>query len=144
MFQGSVKNGVRYRNYIGDDDSKAYSGLVNYKPYADDFSIVKKECVGHVQKRMGTRLREIVKNIVVDTETKAGRKIKRKSLSGKGELTAKMIDKVAVYYGLAIRRYSDSMENLKNAIWATFFHYSSTDENPQRKKCPSDADSWCE
>lgn len=144
MFQRPVKNGVRYRNYIGDGDSKAYSGLVNSKPYGDDFSIVKKECVGHVQKRMGIRLREIVKNTVVDTETKAGKKIKRKSLSGEGKLTAKMIDKLTVYYGLAIRRYSDSMKNMKNAIWATFFHYSSTDENPHHKKCPSGADSWCE
>ncbi|XP_025261971.1 uncharacterized protein LOC105256709 [Camponotus floridanus] len=144
MFQRSVKNGVRYRNYIGDGDSKAYSGLVNSKPYGDDFSIVKKECVGHVQKRMGTRLREIVKKTVVDTETKAGKKIKRKSLSVKGKLTAKMIDKLTVYYGLAIRRYSDSVENMKNAIWATFFHYNSTDENPQHKKCPNSADSWCE
>lgn len=79
MFQSSVNNGVRYRNYIGDGDSKAYSGLVNSKPYGDDFSIVK-ECVGHVQKRMGTRLRDIVKKTVVDTETKAGKKIKRKSV----------------------------------------------------------------
>ena len=140
----SVKNGVRYRNYIGDGDSKAYSGLVNSKPYGDDFSIVKKECVGHVQKRTDTRLREIVKNTVVDIETTAAKKIKRKSLSGKGKLTAKMTDKLTVYYGLAIRRYSDSMENMKNAIWATFFHYSSTGENPQHKKCPSGADSWCE
>lgn len=138
MFQRSVKNGVRYRNYTGDGDSEAYSGLVNSKPYGDDFSI------GHVQKRMGTRLREIVKNIVVETETKTGKKIKTQSLSGKGKFMAKMIDKLTVYYGLAIRRYSDSMENMKNAIWATFFHYSSTDENPQHKKCPSGADSWCE
>lgn len=144
MFQRSVKNGVRYRNYIGDGDSKAYSELVNFKPYGDDFSIVKKECVEHVRKRMGTRLREIVKNTVVDTETKAGKKIERKSLSAKGKLTAKMIDKLTVHYGLAIRRYSDSVGSMKNAIWATFFHYSSTDENPQHKKCPSGADSWCE
>ncbi|CAH1107355.1 unnamed protein product [Psylliodes chrysocephalus] len=57
---------------------------------------------------------------------------------------AKIIDKLTVYYGLAIRRYSDSVKNMKNAICATFFHYSSTDENPQHKKCPSGADSWCE
>lgn len=80
MFQRSVKNGVRYRNYIGDGDSKAYSELVNSKPYGDDFSIVKKECVEHVRKRMGTRLREIVKNTVVDTETKAGKKIEKESV----------------------------------------------------------------
>lgn len=65
---------------------------------------------------MGTRLREIVKNTVVDTETKAGKKIERKSLSAKGKLTAKMIDKLTVHYGLAIRRYSDSVESMKNAI----------------------------
>ncbi|CAB3241668.1 unnamed protein product [Arctia plantaginis] len=139
MFQRSVKDGVRYRNYIGDGDSKAYSGLVNSN--GDDFLIAKKECVGHVQKRMGTRLREIVKKTVVDTETKAGKKIKRKSLSGKGKRTAKIIDKLTVYYRLAIRRHSDSVKNMKNAIWATFFHYSSTDENPQHEKCPSGADS---
>jgi len=32
---------------------------------------------------------------------------------------------------------------MKNAIWATFHHYSSTDKNPQYTKCPSGADSWC-
>lgn len=42
MFQRSIKNGVQYRNYIGDGESKAYSGLVNSKPYGDDFPIVKK------------------------------------------------------------------------------------------------------
>lgn len=92
---------------------------------------------------MGNRLRDLVKKTVVDTETKAGTKIKRKSLSGKGKLTAKMMDKLTVYYGFAIRRYSDSVENMKNAIWATFFYYSSTDENPQHNKCPTSTVSWC-
>lgn len=49
---------VRFRNYVGDDDSKTYSGIVAAKPYGDHFLIYKKECVGHVQKRMGTRLRD--------------------------------------------------------------------------------------
>lgn len=145
MFQRSTKNlGIKFRNYIGDGDSKTYSGIVNSKPYGDDFLINKKECIGHVQKRMGTRLRGIVKTSVVDTETKTGKIVKRKSLSGKGKLTAKMIDKLTVYYGLAIRRNHDSVEKMKNAIWATFYHYSSTDKNPQHEKCPSGEDSWCE
>ena len=70
--------------------------------------------------------------------------MKRKSLSGKGNLTAKIIDKLTVYYGLAIRRNHDSVEKMKDAIWATYFHYNSTDESPQHQKCPSGADSWCE
>lgn len=55
-----------------------------------------------------------------------------------------MIDKLTVYYGLASRRNHDSVEKVKNVIWATFYHYSSTDENPQHEKCPSGEDSWCE
>ena len=43
----------------------------------------KKECVGHVQKRMGTRLRDLVKNTVEDAVTSTGKKYKKK-LSGKG------------------------------------------------------------
>ena len=93
---------------------------------------------------MGIRLRELVRKSVVDTETKTGKIVKRKSLSGKGKLTAKMIDKLTVYYGLAIRRNHDSVEKMKNAIWATYYHNNSTDENPQHVKCPSGENSWCE
>jgi len=32
---------------------------------------------------------------------------------------------------------------MKNAIWATYYHYASTDQNPQHEKCPNGADSWC-
>ena len=33
---------------------------------------------------------------------------------------------------------------MRNAIWVTYHHYSSTDKNPQHEKCPSGKDSWCE
>lgn len=145
MFKRSLEYfGVMFKNYIGDGDSKTYSGVVNAKPYGEDFTMNKKECIGHVQKRMGTRLRELVKTTVVDSETKTGKKIKKKSLSGKGKLTAKMIDKLTVYYGLAIRRNHDCIKKMKNAIWATYYHYCSTDKKPQHDKCPSGEDSWCE
>lgn len=55
-----------------------------------------------------------------------------------------MIDKLTIYYGLAIRRNHDSVEKMKTAIWATYYHYSSTDKNPQHQNCPSGEDSWCE
>lgn len=144
MFQRSMNNNVKYRNYIGDGDSKTYSGVLESKPYGEDFLIVKKECVGHVQKRMGTRLRDLVNKTLTDTVTAKGKKIKRKSLGGRGKLTGKMIDKLSVYYGLAIRRNHDSVEKMRNAIWATYYHYSSTDENPQHQYCPSGEESWCE
>ena len=51
------KYGVKISNYIGDGDSKTYGNLVEAKPYGENFTIHKKECVGHVQKRMGKCLR---------------------------------------------------------------------------------------
>ncbi|XP_025995087.2 uncharacterized protein LOC113004834 [Solenopsis invicta] len=54
-----------------------------------------------------------------------------------------MIDKLTVYYGLAIRRNFDSVEGMRDAVWATFYHYSSTKDKPQHHLCPQASDSWC-
>ena len=32
---------------------------------------------------------------------------------------------------------------MKNAIWATYYHQQSTDDNPQHDMCPSGENSWC-
>lgn len=55
-----------------------------------------------MQKRMGTRLRKVKKD--------------HKSLGGRGKLTDKLINKLTVYYGLVIRRNSDSKNKMKDAI----------------------------
>ena len=55
-----AKYKLRYNPFIGDGDSKAYKRVVRDKPYGDDFHIEKEECVGHIQKRMGTRLRNLI------------------------------------------------------------------------------------
>ena len=57
IFQRSIKNrGLRYVHYYGDEDSKSYSTVKNvYKPH---YEIEKFECIGHVQKRVGCRLRK--------------------------------------------------------------------------------------
>lgn len=116
IFMRSVKKyGVKYINYIGDGDSKTYMGIINSHSYGD-IAIVKKECVGHVQKRMGSRLRECKKA--------------NPGIGGKNKLTAKLVDKLSLYYGLAIQRHNTSKDDMKTAIWATFYHYSSTDNNP--------------
>ncbi|XP_044581671.1 uncharacterized protein LOC123263182 [Cotesia glomerata] len=78
---------------------------------------------------MGTRLRTL--------------KTKQKGLGGRGRLTGKVIDKLTVYYGLSIRRHGDSIEDMKSAIMVTFYHYGSTDENPNHDMYPKGEDSWC-
>ena len=49
--------------------------------------VTKFECIGHVQKRVGTALRKVRKE---------------KKLGGKGKLTDKMIDRLQNYYGVAV------------------------------------------
>lgn len=129
MFRNSLKNlGVRFLYYVGDGDSKTYTGILKAAPYGET-EVIKKECVGHIQKRMGTRLR--------------GCKKTHGNLGGKGKLTDKLIDKLSVYFGKAIRDNCDSVEKMHNAIWATLYHKSSTDKKPQHHMCPPGADSWC-
>ena len=61
IFQRSVqKHKLRYTEYYGDGDSKGFSGVEN--TYIEkELKVVKKECVGHVQKRVGTALRKLKK-----------------------------------------------------------------------------------
>lgn len=124
MFKRSEeKYDVKYTKYIGDGDSKTYGSIIKSAPYGD-IPIIKKECIGHIQKRMGRRLRECKK--------------KNKGLGGRDKLTGTMIDKLTVYYGLAIRRNCHSVEKMTNEIWATYLHYSY-----DHTKCPIGVESWC-
>lgn len=44
------KHKLRYTSMIADGDSKTYATIAEAKPYGDEYSIVKHECIGHVQK----------------------------------------------------------------------------------------------
>ncbi|GFW71102.1 uncharacterized protein TNCV_91451 [Trichonephila clavipes] len=98
----------------GDDDTKTFNALSENKPYGDDYLIQKIECVGYVQKRMGTRLRKL---ILVYSKKKLS---DGKTIGGKGRLTDSLIDKLAHYYGNAIRCNSTSVKEMRKAIWAVF------------------------
>lgn len=52
-------------------------------------------------------------------------------------MTGKLIDELTRYYGLAIRHNCHSLEAMKNAVMATFYHLQSTDEKPQHDLCPT-------
>jgi len=123
----SQKFGVRYINYIGDGDSKTFQAILNLNPYGDECLVRKSECVNHVEKRMGTRLKNV----------------KKKKLGGKGKLTDTLIKKLTKYYGLAIMRNPESVENMQRDIMATYLHSISTDKKPRHENCPSAEDSWC-
>ncbi|GFT94747.1 uncharacterized protein TNCV_4417231 [Trichonephila clavipes] len=57
IFQRSiVKRGLKYAHYYGDGDSK---GFISVKDTYGKDSVTKYECIGHVQKRVGARLRKL-------------------------------------------------------------------------------------
>jgi hypothetical protein len=73
-----------------------------------------------------------------------GDKIRRwKTLAGRGRLTDKEIDNLQNYYGMAIRRNTDSEEKMKQDVWAIYFHKISTDSEPHHGLCPKGETSWC-
>ena len=51
--------------------------------------------------------------------------------------------RIKLGYTVFNRRNSDSVENMRKAIMATFYHLSSTNKNPRHQYCPPGADSWC-
>ena len=62
MFSRSIALfNLRYLFYIGDGDSKSYEEINKLNPYPGH-QIKKGECVGHVQKRVDSRLRSIKKD----------------------------------------------------------------------------------
>lgn len=137
IFQRSCETkGVRYTGYIGDGDTKTFTTVKKACPYGKT-EIQMIECTGHVQKRMGTRLRKLKKDFSGKTLSDG------KSLGGRGRLTDAAINQITSFYGNAIREHKESVDDMSRAIWAVWFHRSSTDTNPQHQLCPQGQKSWC-
>ncbi|GBM36432.1 hypothetical protein AVEN_234816-1 [Araneus ventricosus] len=67
----------------------------------------------------------------------------KKSISGQGRLKDNIIDKLSVFYGIAIRQHSNYVEDTRNAVWAIYFHTRSTDNEPLHSFCPAGETLWC-
>ena len=123
IFERSIEDrGVRYTKYYGDGDSKGYA--IVCRVYGDDIILEKYECIGHYQKRVGTRLLKLKKNT-----------------KGLKELTRPIIDKLQNYFGIALRSNVKSVEAMQKAIFASFLHVASSKENNWHYQCDS---SWCQ
>ena len=138
IFKRSVPtHNLRYRWYIGDGDTEAFNKVKNSNPYGDVVP-EKLECVGHVQKRLGTRLRTLRNN------TKGKALEDGKKINGRGRLTDKAINTLQNYYGMAIRQNTKSLYGMKKAVGAVLYHCCDI-ENPgvRHKFCPREKDGWC-
>lgn len=137
IFSRSVERyDVRYTHYLGDGDCNSFDSVVASRPYGD-IQIEKLECINHVMKRMGARLRRL------KLESKNQKLDDGKSLGGKNRLTDKLIDKIQSYYGQAIKKHTDNLQEMRQAVWAIYCHIGSTDDKPEHRLCPDGAMSWC-
>ena len=125
IFQRSIeKRRGRYLSYYGDGDSKAFSSVENIY---DDVTVVKYECVGHYQKRVGCRLRAL-----------------KKRVKGLKPLTEAMIDKLQNYFGIALRANCTTVEDMSKGIMASYFHVCSSSKRELHNFCPTGSNSWCQ
>lgn len=79
------------------------------------------ECIGHVQKRVGTALRKLKKETA--------------GLGGKSKLTDTIIDKLQNYYGIAIRSNVGNLEGIKQAVLASLLHCASNESRKLHDNC---------
>lgn len=124
---------MRYTTLLSDGDSKTFLSLTKLKVY--DKPIAKEECINHVAKRMGTALRNKVKEWRAKGVCLGGRK--------RGNLTEDVIVKLTNYYRKAIKDNIPEIKKMKEAIYASLYHSMSTNNKPQHQKCPTGTASWC-
>ena len=103
------KHNLYYTGYYGDGDSKSFSAVQNI--YGAAKHVTKFECNGHYQKRVGTRLRNLKKEV--------------KGLKGRGRLTDSRIDELQNYFGIALRQSDGgTLDDLVKGCKAAMYHVS--------------------
>ena len=87
IYENSVgTRNLQYNPYVCDGDSKAFRAVQTAQPYGNTYNITKEECIGHVPKRLGIRLRN-------QLNKKKGIKLSDgKPIGGHGRLTGARID----------------------------------------------------
>lgn len=135
LFRRSVeKCRMRYVTVISDGDSKAYNSVENENIYGD-LHITKEECINHVAKRLGKLLRDYAQEKSKKGEGVGGKRA--------GSLTTSVMAKLQEYYRYAIVNNKRDTSKMRQAIYATLEHCSSTNEAPHHDLCPEGKTSWC-
>ena len=120
---------LKITEFLGDGDSRAFKEAKK----AVDWSMVKLECVNHVAKRMGGRLRKTVK----ESKTIVVYEGERKGLGGPGRLVNDAINKIQSFYNFIIHEGTSigSPEQISEWTLAMFDHISSSNANPKHDDC---------
>ena len=130
IFSRSIDNRkLRYVEMYSDGDSKTYPAIKDTYVNSNDshIKVQKKECVCHVQKRVGTRLRKLKKDVT----------------GLKGKLTEKVIDRLQNFYGIAISSNPGNLKGIQDNAMAVMGHAASFEKNYWHNKYPKERESWC-
>ena len=107
---------IHYSKYLGDGDTASFTKLVESQPYEDELKPVKLKCIWHYQKQKANCLQQKRK------DCKGVRLPDRKVISGRGRLTDKVINTLQNYVGMAIRKNSNDIKEMRNSTIATLYH----------------------
>ena len=99
IFQRSIeKHCLYFTAFYGDGDCKSFSAVENnYGDHDDSKKVIKYECIGHYQKRVGKRLRMLHKEL---------------KLEGKNRFTNQKIDTLQNYFGIVLRQKGNNGNTL--------------------------------
>ena len=113
----------------------SFKEVVDSQPYKN-FGIepVKLEYVVHTQKRLGKRLRILVKS----------RKGTTNPVDGKNKLSETIINSMQNYYGLAVRNNRNYLYGIKKAVGAVLFHCTEMNDESSRHRFSRQTEgTWC-
>ena len=113
MFLRSRETNLRYTVFVGDSDSACYAKVRDacFDKNGASYTVIKEECVGKIQKRMGSGLRGYKR------KNKGRKSADGKPVGGIGRLTGAFIDRIQNNYGETIRNNVVSMKNVIMAIY---------------------------
>jgi len=138
------KTSQEYKNWVNSPEYKEFKST-HMSEDSGCHKVLKLDCVGHVQKRMGKALRDLQKQ--------KGKLQDGKSVGGKsGRLTKSAIEKLQKYYGNAIRnnvikgpitpeQRKVAVSEMKKEIKAGLYHSCKLLAKERHQFCPEN--SWC-
>jgi len=122
-------DGFEIGKFLSDGDSRAFKEVDKVVPW----DMVKLECVNHVAKGMGTRLRDAVtKGKHIDVFPGSGQ---RTGLDNVGRLTQPAIKKIQSFYNFIVHELKGDPVKMSEWVLAMYDHISSSNEAPKHDDC---------
>ena len=128
-----IRHNLRYQICLCDGDAKTIHTLNSMKIYPED--IKKEDCINHIAKRMKNGIMNLRKSLMGTKDSISGKR--------KGQVTEKIATKLTNYYADALKTNAPDIKSMQNAVFASLYHMSSTNEEPNHKLCPPGEKSWC-